>query len=101
MGGIDMKKVYMSYISHNYVCKSKVQEAVYQHLKNNDRILFSDLEKFKRDLLASISMINKGYPRNNPVEASWYQGLSKHDDWSLSIHGICNFSIHEVLIKRD
>jgi len=97
-----MKKQYMSYIGHTYVCKSKVQEAVFKFLNKNNRILFTDLEKFKRSIITGIHHINISHPRNKPVEVHWYDGYKpKLDDWSLNIPGICSFSIHQIISAKD
>lgn len=97
-----MKRAYISHIGHSYVCKSKVETAVYVFLSANDRVFFEDLDQFKSAITTGISQINNGFPRNKPVEVSWYTGygLKKCDDWSLQVSGICTFHIYEVLIKR-
>lgn len=97
-----MKKQYMSYIGNTYVCKSKVQEAVFQFLNENNRILFADLEKFKQWITRGIDHINISHPRNKPVDVHWYNGYKLTlDDWSLEIPGICSFSIHQIISIKD
>jgi len=90
---------YFSLIIHNYVCKNKLQEAVYQFLKSQDRVIWANLETTKKMILYRIGEINKEFPRCKPIIVSWYTGMKQ--DWSLSNVGVCSFTLYEIDPDRE
>lgn len=84
---------YFSHISATYSHKNKLEQAIYELLKENDRLIIpeADIIKFQGKITDRIEELNKEFPRCTPV-APYFSRISKNEpDYYLSPQSICIF----------
>lgn len=84
---------YFSLITHQYVTKNKLEKAVQDLLKENDRLIVEEKElvKFQGKITDRIEELNKAHPRCTPVKPYfWKQG---NGDYSFSPQNMCVFTL--------
>lgn len=99
----EMKK-YFTYIGYNWQGRNKLDEAIREFLKTQNRLIITetDLEGFKRMILEKIDELSRQFNRCKPTKGYWWMSKLRagdSNDDSLSFDGvgscICSFSIYE------
>lgn len=84
---------YFSYTSNSLTLKNKLEIAVHDYLKDNERQVIPALEvkKFKEKIVKRIDELNKTHIRCTPVKVQWDSWNNK--DYSLSGAHFCSFHL--------
>lgn len=94
-----MKK-YITRISQFYSGKNKLDKAIQEFIKQNDRLLIDskDLKKFKESIIQHINFLNQEFKNCTPKAASWFDaGQTRYcKDYGLSGIESVAFYIHEI-----
>lgn len=97
-----MKTTCLVYVGQSYVPKNRLENAIQEYLKLNDRKLLSgnEIAEFKKAILDQISAFNDKYSRCTPVRASWIKNHENKQpaDEILSLGGslICNLYLYQI-----
>lgn len=91
-----MKK-YITFVSCTYQAKNKLETAILEFIKANDRLLIEhkDLSTFKENVIQHIQFLNQENKRCTPKSPSWYSGLSKNDIHMSGVD-VVSFYIYEI-----
>lgn len=89
------------YISHTLATKNKLEKAMLELLKKQDRkLLMSEIEatKFRDDLLAWTNALNAAHPKCKPIDPQWYDGerIFGHRDFYLHNTRVANCCLLEI-----
>jgi len=91
---------YLTRVSQVYSSKNKLEKAIQDFIKCNDRLLIDskDLNEFKSKIIQHINFLNLENARCSPKSASWYNAgeSSKIKDWGISGVDCIAFYIYEI-----
>lgn len=94
-----MKK-YITRVSQVYSAKNKLEKAIQEFIKTNDRLLIDgkDLSQFKNQIIQHINFLNEEHRRCSSKRSSWFNSSSdsKIKDFGLGGIECIAFYIHEV-----
>jgi hypothetical protein len=91
---------YLTRVSQVYSAKNKLETAIQEFIKSNDRIIIEqkDLNEFKWKIVQHINFLNLENKRCSSKCASWYNAgeSSKIKDWGISGVDCIAFYIYEI-----
>lgn len=93
--------MYLSYIDNTYATKNRLENAVMELIRKNDRTLIigDDVELFKEQIIAGIEKLNDEFKRCTPLKAYWDSGYGSKEPTDFYLRTgqtICRFCLYKI-----